>query len=176
MNIKDHHTTKELQTLYRDQRDARLARRIHAVYLASQGWSCPEIMAITGAGRRTVQQWVHKYNQHGIDGLTDKPRPGQPTKLPRKAESRFCQRIEAGPTKNEGVSVLNGPAIRRILEREFGVLYSRQGLYDLLHRLGYSCLCPRPQHEKADPRAQEQFKKTSSKPWIKSNPPIVANE
>jgi transposase len=176
MNIKGHHTTKELQTLYRTQEDARLARRIHAVYLASKGWSCPEIMTITGAGRRTVQQWVHKYNQHGIDGLTDKPRPGQPTKLPRKAESRFCQRIEAGPTQKEGVSVLNGPAIRRILEREFGVLYSRQGLYDLLHRLGYSCLCPRPQHEKADPQAQEQFKKTSSKPWIKSNPPRVAKE
>ena len=176
MNIKDHHTTKELQTLYRDQGDARLARRIHAVYLARKGWNCPEIMAIVGAGRRTVQQWVHKYNQHGIDGLTDKPRPGQPTKLPRKAESRFCQRLEAGPTKEEGVSVLNGPAIRRILEREFGVLYSRQGLYDLLHRLGYSCLCPRPQHERADPQAQEQFKKTSSKPWIKSNPPRVAKE
>jgi transposase len=176
MNIKDHHTTQELQTLYRDQQDARLARRIHAVYLARKGWSCPEIMAITGAGRRTVQQWVHKYNQHGIDGLTDKPRPGQPTKLPRQAESRFCQRIEAGPTQKEGVSVLNGPAIRRILEREFGVLYSRQGLYDLLHRLGYSCLCPRPQHEKADPQAQEQFKKTSSKPWIKSNQPMVAKE
>lgn len=176
MNIKDHHTTKELKTLYRGQEDARLARRIHAVYLASKGWSCLDIVAITGAGRRTVQQWVHKYNKHGIDGLTDRSRPGQPTKLPRKAESRFCKRIEAGPTKEDGVSVLNGPAIRRILEREFGVLYSRQGLYDLLHRLGYSCLCPRPRHEKADPQLQEQFKKTSSKHWIKSSQHMVAKE
>ena len=69
------------------------------------------------------------------------PRPGRPTKLPRKKEFKFQRRIEAGPTKADGVSVLNGPVIRRILEREFGVLYSRQGLYDLLHRLGYSCLC-----------------------------------
>jgi len=66
MNIKDHHTPKELQTLYRTQEDARLARRLRAIYLASKGWSGPEIMAITGAGRRTVQEWVHKYNQHGI--------------------------------------------------------------------------------------------------------------
>ena len=176
MNVKNHHTTKELKTLYRSQDNARLARRIHAVYLASKGWSCPEIMTIMGSGRRTIQQWVHKYNKDGIDGLREKPRPGQPTKLPRKAESRFCKRIEAGPTKKDGVSVLNGPAIRRILEREFGVLYSRQGLYDLLHRLGYSCLCPRPQHEKADPQVQEQFKKTSSKHWIKSSQPMVAKE
>lgn len=169
MNVKDHHTSKELQRLYRIEEDARLARRIQAVYLARKGLSCPEIMTITGACRRAIQQWVRKYNNDRIDGLRDEPRPGQPTKLPRKEEARFCKRIEAGPTEKDGVSVLHGPAIRRILEQEFGILYSRQGLYDLLHRLGFSRLCPRPQHEKADPRAQEEFKKTSSKRWIKSN-------
>jgi transposase len=176
MNVREHHTAKELQTLYRTEENARLARRIQAVYLARKGLSCPEIMTVTGACRRAIQKWVYKYNKHRIDGLRDKPRPGQPTKLPRKAEPRFCKRIEAGPTKKDGVSVLNGPAIRRILEQEFGVLYSRQGLYDLLHRLGYSHLCPRPQHEKADPQAQEEFKKTSSRRWIKSNQPTAGEK
>jgi len=169
MNVKSHHTTKELKTLYRTEKIARLAQRIHGVYLASKGLTCPQIMAITGAARRTIQQWVHKYNKQGIVGLKAKPRPGTPTKLPRKKELKFQRRIEAGPTKADGVSVLNGPVIRRILEREFGVLYSRQGLYDLLHRLGYSCLCPRPQHEKADLQLQAEFKKTSPRRWIQSN-------
>jgi len=133
-------------------------------------------MTITGAARRTIRQWIHKYNEQGIDGLKDKTRPGQPTKLPRRDELRFCKRIEAGPTPEDGVSVLNGPALRRILEREFGVLYSQQGLYDLLHRLGYSCLCPRPQHEKVDPQLQQQLKKTSSGCWIKSNQTIQAKK
>ena len=176
MNINEHHTIRDLQTMYRTEKDARLARRIHGVYLAARGLSCTQIMTITGAARRTIQQWVRKYNKHRIEGLKDKPRPGQPTKLPRRQEPRFCKRIEAGPTKRDGVSVLNGPAIRRILEREFGVLYSQQGLYDLLHRLGYSRLCPRPQHEKADPQLQQQFKKTSSKRWIKSDQPIEAEK
>ena len=169
MNVESHHTTKELQTRYRTEKNARLAQRIHGVHLASKGLTCPQIMAVTGAARRTIQQWVHKYNKQGIVGLKDQPRPGTPTKLPRKKELKFQRRIEAGPTKADGVSVLNGPAIRRILEREFGVLYSRQGLYDLLHRLGYSCLCPRPQHEKTNPQLQAEFKKTSQRHWIKSN-------
>ena len=169
MNVKEHHTTKELQTFYHKEKNAKLAKRIHGVYLASKGLTCPEIVNITGAARRTVQQWVQKYNEHGINGLKDRPRPGKPTKLPRKKELRFRKRIEAGPTKADGVSVLNGPVIRRILEREFGILYSRQGLYDLLHRLGYSCLCPRPRHENADPQLQAEFKKTSPKRWIQSN-------
>jgi len=176
MNVESHHTTKELQTLYRTEKNARLAQRLHGVYLASKGLTCLQIIAVTGAARRTIQQWVRKYNKQGIVGLKDKPRPGTPTKLPRKKELKFRRRIEAGPTKTDGVSVLNGPVIRRILEHEFGVLYSRQGLYDLLHRLGYSCLCPRPQHEKANQQLQANFKKTSPKRWLQSNQNIPAKE
>ena len=73
MNVKSHHTTKELKTLYRIEKNARLAQRIHGVYLASKELTCPEIMNITGAARRTIQQWVHKYNKQGIAGLKDKP-------------------------------------------------------------------------------------------------------
>ena len=72
MNVKSHHTTEELRALYRTEKNAMLAQRIHGVYLASKGLTCPEIMAITAAARRTIQQWVHKYNEQGIAGLTGK--------------------------------------------------------------------------------------------------------
>lgn len=176
MNVTSHHTLDQLQTLYRTEMNARLARRIQGVYLAKMGRTCPEIMRIIGVARRTVQQWLAKYNRGGLDELFDKPRPGQPTKLPRDREEEFCRRIEKGPTQADGVSVLNGPAIQRILEREFGQTYSLWGVYDLLGRLGYSCLCPRPRHEQANPQAQEAFKKTSRKYWTKSPPPIQARE
>jgi transposase len=169
MNIKSHHTSDKLLNRYKQESNPRLARRIHAVYLASKGLNCPQIMKIIGAGRRTIQKWVHRYNDGGIEQLKDKPRPGQPTKLPREIEEVFSRRIQAGPLEQDGVSVLNGPAIKRLLEREFGVVYSLWGVYDLLHRLRYSCLCPRPQHEKADPKAQQEFKKTSQRCWMKSN-------
>jgi hypothetical protein len=38
------------------------------------------------------------------------------------------------------------------------VSLSRQAVYDLLHRLGYSSLVPRPQHEDAIPEVPEFFK------------------
>ena len=78
MNVKSRHTIEELQTLYRTEKNAKLAQRIHGIYLANKGLTCPEIMDITGAARRTVQQWVHRYNKRGIAGLRDKPRPGTP--------------------------------------------------------------------------------------------------
>jgi len=169
MDVKTHHTSNQLLKMYKIESNPRLARRIHGVYLANRGHTCPEIMQIIGASRRAIQQWVQKYNNGGIEALKDKPRPGKPTTLPRHKEQQFCRRIASGPSKQDGVSSLNGPAIKRLLEREFAVVYSLWGVYDLLHRLGYSCLCPRPQHEKADPKAQQEFKKTCPRGWIKSN-------
>jgi transposase len=169
MNVKTHHKHQQLQKLYRGETNARMARRIQGVYLASKGLTCPQIMEITGSARRTIQQWVAKYNTGGIEALKDSPRSGAPTKLSQKQQQAFCKRIEAGPTKQDGVSVLNGPAVKKILEQEFGVSYSLWGVYSLLHRLRFSCLCPRPQHEEVDPQAQEEFKKTSLRHWIRSN-------
>jgi transposase len=163
MNVKPYHRPQQLQKLYRNETNARMARRIHGVYLASKGLTCPQIVEITGSARRTIQQWVAKYNTGGIEALKDSPRCGAPTKLSQKQQHAFCKRIEAGPTKQDRISVLNGPLIREILEQEFGVSYSLRGVYRLLHRLKFSCLCPRPQHEKAEPQAQEKFKKTSLK-------------
>ena len=170
MNVVTHHSLEYLQARYREEKDGRLARRLQGVYLARMGRTCPEIMAVTGTARRTVQQWVAKYNRGGLDELFDKPRPGQPTKLPRNREEEFLRRLEQGSTPADGVRVLNGPAIQRILKREFGQTYSLGGVVDLLHRLGYSYLCPRPRHEQADPAAQEEFKKTFPPSWTRSKP------
>jgi transposase len=169
MNVKSHYKARQLQKLYHSENNARLARRIHGIYLASKGLTCPQIMEITGSSRRTIQQWVAKYNIGGIEALKESPRCGAPTKLSRKQQHALCKRIEAGPKEQDQASVLNGPAVKNILEQEFGVSYSLWGVYRLLHRLGFSCLCPRPQHEKADSQAREEFKKTSLKYWTRSN-------
>ena len=58
MNVKEHNTSKQILKMYKTESDARLARRIQGVYIAIKGHNCSEIMHITGASRRAVQQWV----------------------------------------------------------------------------------------------------------------------
>jgi len=69
MNVKPHYRPQQLQKLYRSETNARLVHRIHGVYLASKGLTCPEVMEITGSARRTIQQWVAKYNAGSIEAL-----------------------------------------------------------------------------------------------------------
>jgi transposase len=104
---------------------------------------------------------VHDYNVGGIDGLADK-RGGNHRYLSEEQEDQLRQRLDAGATTGDGVCSLRAADVGTILQKEFGKLYKPSGVYDLLHRLGYSYLCPRPRHPQSSVEAQEAFKKTSS--------------
>lgn len=48
MTVMNYHTTQQLLKLSKSQRNARLARRIQAIAMAKQGYSCSQISQITG--------------------------------------------------------------------------------------------------------------------------------
>ena len=157
MRVVADDSAQELLSMARLRRFARIRDRLRCVALAMEGRTAPEIAGMVGLSRRTVQAWVQRYNDEGVHGLHDRPLPGQPTKLKREDETSFIARIDGGPTEADGVCTLRGEDIRRILKREFGAKYSLNGVYDLLHRLGYSRLRPRPQHRGHDPEAAERW-------------------
>ena len=161
MQVADHLTNEQLSSLADAEPSRRRFLRIRAVILASGGRSAPEVAAALGCSRRAVQGWVARYNDEGPAGFDDRPRPGRPPFLDAEAAERLRARLDAGPTAEDAACTLRGPEVRAILGREFGVLYSMPAVYALLHRLGYSCLDPRPRHRKADPAAAEAFKKKS---------------
>lgn len=132
--------------------------RYRAVLLALEGGEAAEIAQALGRARRSVQDWVYAYREGGIDDLLPGKSPGRPTKLPRGQEAALKARLDAGPRPEDGVCTPRGKDVVAILRREFGVSYSLDGAYDLLERLGYSCLTPRPLHEKNDPAAIAEFK------------------
>jgi transposase len=143
----------ELELRAGAERDAAQRDRYRAVLMAIDGHEAAEIADALGRSRRGVQGWVYAYRDGGVDALRPRPRPGRPTKLPRDREGELRARLDAGPRPADGVCTLRGRDVVRILAAEFGVAYTLDGAYDLLERLGYSCLRPRPSHEKSDPVA-----------------------
>jgi transposase len=109
-----------------------------------------------------VQKWAYAYRDGGLKAITATPQPGRPAKLTGDQEQAFTDRLDAGPTDADGgVCTLRGKDVVRILKDEFAVAYSLQGAYDLLHRLGYACLKPRPRHRKNNPEAMAAWKQQS---------------
>jgi transposase len=158
MHVEAHEPIEQLQRLRRLKSHRAIATRLQIIILARQGRTAPQIAAATGISRRPVQAWVRRYNGEGVAGLWDRPRPGQPTKLRRDQQEAFRQRMLAGPTAADGgLCTLRGRDAQRILAQEFGAPYSLGGAIDLLHRLGFSCLRPRPRHRQNDPPAMQRW-------------------
>jgi transposase len=161
MHVADHLSLEQLQALADREASKTPFLRLRAVILALNGRTAPEISAALGVGRRTVQEWVIRYNGESVDGLSDRPGRGRPCRLTAAQLEELRLRIDIGPLPEDRTCTLRGPEVRALVKREFGVTYSLAAVYFLLHRLGYEPLDPRPRHLKADPEAQEEFKKKS---------------
>lgn len=152
-----------LATLIGKERDAKQRDRFRCAAMAIDGREALAIADAVGRSRRFVQRWAYAYRDRGIDALHPRKQPGATPKLSAQEQEALARRIEAGPTPDDGVCALRGKDIVRIIEQEFGKAYSLNGVYALLHRLGFSSLRPRPRHRKNDPEAMEAFK-TSAPP------------
>lgn len=161
MHVELYRTSGELKQLFRKEKNALLSSRLRAVYLALMGKSAPEIAALLGYRRRTIQNWVYAYNKCGLEGLRDTPGRGSRCKLNAEQLQWLRQRLEEGPPPESGLSVFHGKDIQQLIEQQFGVTYHLHSIYKLLHRLGYSYVSSRPEHPKGDPEARETFKKKS---------------
>ena len=159
MEVKPRLTLEELNRRERIEKDAGRSKRLRVVILAMEGWTAPAVAKAVGLSRRVCQEWVYRFNEQGLAGLEDQ-RGRQPrSPLTPEQEQQIRQRIEAGPTLQDGVCSLRGADVRRFLQQEFGLIRSLAAVYHLLHRLGYSYLRPRPRHRKADPEAQAAFRR-----------------
>jgi transposase len=161
MHVEEHDTLEALRR--EEHREPQARRRLHlrTLVLARQGRDAPQIAEAVGLSRRTVQRVVERYNRGGLAGLAIRPGRGRKPFLTPPQAAAFLSRVEAGPRPDEPVCAFTGHYLRRVLEEDFGVLYSLDGVYELLRRHGYTKLMPRPVHEDTDPAAQEDFKKNS---------------
>jgi transposase len=58
----------------------RVSMRAQMVLLSARGYSAAQIAEIFEVGEDVVRTWLHRFQQAGPDGLTDRPRPGRPPK------------------------------------------------------------------------------------------------
>jgi transposase len=153
---------ERLEQLINSERDAKQRDRYRMALLAVRGWEAEEIAAALSSNRRTVQEWAYRYRDGGVAALKPGKAPGNKSLLPAEKHDAFRRRVTAGPREGDGVCTLRAKDAQRILREEFGVAYKLGSVYDLMHRLGLSCLKPRPRHEESDPEAMRKFKEESA--------------
>jgi transposase len=157
-------TPAELRAAASRTKDARAARRMLAIALVLEGADRQTAAETCGMDRQTLRDWVHRYNAEGLAGLSNRRAPGRRPRLTPAQKAELAAWVEAGPDpKLDGVVRWRRKDLKARIAVRFGVEMHERTVGKKLAELGYRRLSVRPRHPKADPEAQEAFKKTSAK-------------
>src|SRR2546430_9776135 len=147
----------ELRRLARYE-SGRVRQRVLMIANMLEGMEHEAAARLAGLSRSSAYQWHNRYEEDGIEGLRDRPRPGRPPRVDALTTARLKERIVAGAElERDGVVAFRGVDAQRILKEEFDIDCSLSSTYRLLHRAKLSWLAPRPRHPQADATAQTEF-------------------
>jgi transposase len=147
-----------LRARYRRERRPDVRPRLHGLWLLRAGRSAREVAQVLGMHERTVQRWIGWYRVGGLAAVTGRHAGGQgaPSFLTAGQRAELAAEVATG---RFGTAA----EIRRRVAERWGVEYTEGGMYALLGRLACAPKVPRPLHEKADPAAQERWKKGAAR-------------
>ena len=147
----------ELRRLARRE-SGRICQRVLMIANMLEGMEHEEAARLAGLSRSAAYEWHNRYEEDGIEGLRDRPRPGRQPRVDAVTSARFKERIVAGAElERDGVVAFRAVDAQRILKEEFEIDCSLSSTYRLLHRIQLSWLAPRPRHPQADATAPAAF-------------------
>jgi len=118
-----------------------------ALALVLDGRTRSEAAELCGMDRQTLRDWVHRYNELGLAGLSNRVAPGAKPRLSPEQEAEVARLVREGPTLSEhGVVRWRRMDLSRVIQTRFGVRLAERSVGALLRRLGFRRLSARPRH------------------------------
>jgi transposase len=156
------HSAGELRALAGRSRDGDQVRRLFALALVLEGQDRTRAAELNGMDRQTLRDWVHRYNQEGVEGLLSRPSTGRPRSLSPERRAELKTLVIEGPDpQTHGVVRWRCVDLQKEIEQRYGVKAHVHSIAKWLHQLDLTRLQPRPRHPQQEDDAQDLFKKAS---------------
>lgn len=108
VRLREGESAAEFRAAAAAAKDANQARRLLSLAAIRDGMSRTEAARIGGMDRQTLRDWVHAYNEHGIEGLINATSPGRPPKLSPDHKAEIKALVEKGPNLGPMASCVGG--------------------------------------------------------------------
>jgi transposase len=149
----------ELNKLYGETKEARMRLRAQIILLAAENkLIAPQIASLVRVNDQTVRNWLRRYEQQGLQGLSDEPRPGAPRKVTAAYEKRLLEVVRQRPRSlAQPFSLWTIQRLVDFLGEEFDISLSKATIQRLLADNGI--VFSRPQHKITSPDPEYEVKK-----------------
>jgi len=143
--------------------ESRYDHRLHGLLLVAGGQSCQQVAETFGENPRTVQRWVKRFEEHGLDGLREGERPGRPATLDAKQWAALGRDMRRTPAEfGHAAHLWDGKLLSEHLRRHYGMTLGVRQCQRIFGQMGFRLRKPRPQVAQSDPERVAAFKKTAS--------------
>lgn len=155
---------QEILEARKQTKDKREDKRLHALELRASGYTNEEIVKILQVHERTITRWIQRYVKQGLEGMRNKPIPGNHRNLSFEEEAEFLQAFEEQAKKGQIITVRE---IEEAYIKKVGHSIGSGQIYYVLKRHNWRKVMPRSKHPK---KASEEVIEASKKltHWQKS--------
>jgi transposase len=153
VKLRTDYLALDLRRLAAGSRHANQSRRLLSLAAVLDGMDREQAARIGGMDRQTLRDWVHRFNEHGPEGLKDIRSKGHPPRLSADQLAALATLVETGPDRAvDGVVRWRRIDLKRVIEERFGVDYHERTIGKLPKQIGFSHISARPHHPAQDER------------------------
>ena len=162
------YTPYQIKEFFRADEKYTIGIRLYAVYQVSLGTSSRKLKYLYNTSFKQITNWVHQFEEEGIDGLRDKPGRGRKSRLSERQLEELREMLlnEPPDTKGFNTTTWSGPLLKEYIRNQWGIEYKKAQIYNIIKALGFSYQKGRGSYPEADRKARQEFveglKKTAS--------------
>lgn len=163
------YSPEEIKALIKKDERYTIGLRLYAVYQVAMGQTSRNLEELYQTCFKQITNWVHRFEQEGIEGQKDKPGRGRKSSLSNEQMTTLSDLLlnESPVDQGYNTETWTGPILIDWIAKSFGVEFKKAQIYNIINRLGFSYHKAKGFYPEADEKSQEEFKdslkKTSGK-------------
>lgn len=152
-------TPEQIKEIIDSNSDYGIGIKLYAIYQVSKGQPSRKLEDLYHTSFKQILNWVHRFEEDGVEGLKHKEGQGRKPKLGQTQLQQLKHLIANSPPHEHGynTSTWTGALVRHWVEHNFGVVYQKAQIYNVLRSLGFSFQKGRGIYAEADKEKQQEF-------------------
>ena len=151
---------EKLRILYGNEKHAKAKLRFLAAIQRKEGKTLDDISSYLQKPKTTIHDWLQRLESKGLGNIYDAKQTGKPARLTKTQEKELDKILESSP-ENQNIPFVMWTThlVQYLLLTKFNVELKVRQVRNIIKKINFTLQIPRPEHQKANKKAQEEFKK-----------------
>jgi len=156
---------EQIKSLFNQDEKYQVGIKLYAIYQVSRGQASRRLEELYNTSFKQICNWVHRFEEEGIEGLKRKPKSGKPSLMSIEQKAELKKILETKKPFDYGynTSTWNGPILIDFIKNTYRISYKKAQIYNILKALGFTYQKGRARYPEADEQKREEFKNAYKK-------------